>query len=191
MEQVLSLFGVHLWLGYLTRSLQALLLAVPVALLFEVGGWLSRRWVLARLQPAFSRGGQREPLERARRKRALRDLTISGLRWLQNLLAIIVILSLWGLNPVVPTLLACGGVALAWGPLRDVVSGYVMLLDDSLAPGDEVVLNGKLAGVVSDCGPRRVKLSDGAGRNVLIAWSDIKAVESRVPDVAPRPAEGS
>lgn len=176
MQQIESAFSLQLWLGYLGKALQALLLAIPVAALFEIGGALLRRWALKRLGPLFARDQERDPIDRARRRRALRDTTVASLRWAGNVVALTVILTLWHVDPVAVALLVLCGVAVAWSVLRDAVAGYGLLLEDCFGPGDQVVFNGQVSGVVEECGLLRQRLVDQEGHTCWIASNEIRTV---------------
>jgi small-conductance mechanosensitive channel len=176
MQGLQGLLGPHVWIGYLGRALQGLLLAIPVAVLFEVAGWLIRRWVLKQLGGAMARDAHREPVERARRRRALRDSTVVGIRWIWNTIAIAVILTLWRVEPVAVGLVLLALTAVFWPLLRELVAGWLLLLDDCLAPGDEVLLNGDLRGTVAETTLRRWRLEDAEGRSLWIASSRIQSV---------------
>ena len=176
MHGLQGLIGAQVWISYLGRALQGLLLAIPVALLFEFAGWLARRWVLKQLGGAMARDAHRDPVERARRRRALRDTTIVGIRWIWNTIAITVILTLWRVEPVAVGLVLLALTAVFWPLLRELVAGWLLLLDDCLAPGDEVLLNGELQGTVAETTLRRWRLEDAEGRSLWIASSRIQSV---------------
>lgn len=171
-----NLLGLRYWVGYLGKALQGLVLAIPVAVLFELGGWLVRRWVLKQLGGAMARDAHREPVERARRRRALRDTTIVGIRWIWNTIAIAVILTLWRVEPVAVGLVLLALTAVFWPMLRELVAGWQLLLDDCLAPGDQVILNGEHQGTVAETTLRRWRLEDPQGRSLWIASSAIRSV---------------
>jgi len=171
-----NLLGLRYWVGYLGKALQGLVLAIPVAVLFELGGWLVRRWVLKQLGGAMARDAHREPVERARRRRALRDTTIVGIRWIWNTIAIAVILTLWRVEPVAVGLVLLALTAVFWPMLWELVAGWQLLLDDCLAPGDQVILNGEHQGTVAETTLRRWRLEDPQGRSLWIASSAIRSV---------------
>lgn len=184
------LFELAFWESYALRAAQGLLLAIPIALLFELAGWLARRWVLKRLAPTFNLGIHHDPAARARRKRSLHDLTIAGLRWLFNGLALVAILTLWHLDPVAAAVLVGSLVILAQPVWRDLLAGYTLLLDDCLAPGDEVVINDQHRGTVTQLSLRGVRLKVGEAEHLWIRNGEVRSVASRIepaPAVEERP----
>lgn len=176
MRSFYNLLGLAHWEAYLGKALQGLVLAIPVALLFELAGWAARRWALKQLGGAMARDAHREPVVRARRRRALRDSTLVGIRWIANTIAIAVILALWGVEPVATGLALLAVCAVLWPALRELVAGWLLLLDDCLAPGDEVIVNGELQGTVAETTIRRWRLEDAEGRSLWIASSGIRSV---------------
>lgn len=162
-----NLLSAAYWQGQLLRAAQGLLLAIPVALLFELLAVGGRRYALRRLAPALARGGDREPAERARRRRTLRDLTCAGVRLTCNIAAVVVIFALWRLDPLAVVLLVLAVGAVTAGLWRDVVAGYALLLDDCLAPGDTVRINGGPVGQVAEVGLRRLRLRGADGETWL------------------------
>lgn len=172
-----SVLSPQLLVGYLQSAARGLLLAIPVALIFELGGWLARRWLMRRLAATYGRDAGRDPANRARRRRQLRDYTMALARVVQNTAALLVIFSLWRFDPVAAALVAVALAAIARQPLADAVATWSLLVDDALAPGDKVCLNQGLSGTVAECGPRRVKLLDDAGRAWWIRCSDVGIVQ--------------
>ena len=172
-----SLLSPSLLTSYLQSAVRGLVVAIPVALLFELAGWLGRRWLLKRLAPVYSRDAGREPASRARRRRQLRDYTVALARIVQNTAAILVIFCLWRFDPVAIALCALALSVLARAPLSDAVATWSLLVDDALAPGDQVCINQSVTGTVAECGPRRIKLVDEAGRAWWIRCSDVGIVQ--------------
>lgn len=188
MQLIHGAFSAQFWLGLLGRALQGLLLAIPIAALFELAGLLLRRWVLRQLAPAFARDQGREPVERVRRRRQLRDLTVVAVRWIWNTVAVAVILTLWHVDPVAVALLVLSLVALTYGLLKDFAAGYSLLLDDCLAPGDEVVINEQVSGTVAELGLRRVRVTLPGGEACWLPNSAVGTIRNLSQNAA-RPAE--
>lgn len=176
MSQLQSLFSSQWWLGYLVRALHGLLLAIPIAALFELSGWLLRRWVLQRMAAPLAKDAGREPVARARRRRVVRDVTLLALRWGWNLIAIVVILMLWGVDPLASVLLILALLLVGWPLVRDTLAGYGLLLDDCLGPGDRVVINGTVEGTVIESGLRRVRVQHPDGRTIWLPSSEVREV---------------
>lgn len=177
MELLRSLFNAQTWVSLLNQAARGLCLAIPVALVAELFNWLSRRWVLSVLTPAFNRDAAREPTQRVRRRRLLRDYTAVGLRWLWNTAALLTILTLWHLEPLAAALVLGAVVLVFRGLLADAVASWSLLLDDALAPGDTVTLNGQATGTVVECGLRRVRLTGEHGQTWWIRCSEIGSIQ--------------
>jgi small-conductance mechanosensitive channel len=188
MDLLRSLFAANVWVTYLSSAARGLLLAVPVALVFEAGGALTRRYVLKQLNPLLGRDAGRDPAGRSRRRRQLRDWTVIALRWLQNTAALLVIFTLWRLEPLAVALVVAALALLLKGLVKDFVAAWSLVADDCLAVGDKVSINGGpgsgggpgyaggAGGTVAECGPRRVKLLDEGGRAWWIRCSEIRSV---------------
>lgn len=179
-----SIFPPNLFQSYLIAAARGLMLAIPVALLFELGGWLARTYLLRRLTSVYGRDANRDPTARARRRRQLRDYTVGFARLVQNTAALLVILMLWKVDPVAIALVLVALALILREPLTDAVAGWSLLVDDALAPGDQVALPGGQAGVVAELGPRRAKLVDADGTVVWVRNSELGSLRQR-PAVAP------
>lgn len=188
MQLIHGAFSSQFWLGLLGRALQGLLLAIPIAALFELTGFLIRRWALRQLAPAFARDQGRDPVERVRRRRQLRDITVVALRWGWNTIAIAVILTLWHVDTAAVALLVLSLVLLTGGLLKDFAAGYSLLLDDCLAPGDRVVINDQVEGIVAELGLRRVRVTLPGGDVGWVPNSAIGTIRNLSQSDA-RPAE--
>ena len=184
MDELRALFAPGVWVGYVRQATHGLLVAIPVALVFEVFNALSLRFVLARLAPAMNRDAARDPAQRARRRRQLRDYCAIGLRWLWYTGALLVLFALWHLDPLAVGLVIAAMALLFRGLLANAVSSWSLLLDDCAAPGDRVLINGTLTGAVAECGMRRLKLTDDQGRAWWIRCSDISTVQVMATAVA-------
>lgn len=184
MDLLHTLFNAQTWISLLNQAARGLALAIPIALVAEGLNWVSRRWVLAQLAPAFNRDSARDATLRLRRRRLLRDFTSAGLRWLWNTAALLTILTLWRLEALAAALVLACVVVVFRALLADAVANWSLLLDDALAPGDQVVLNGTVSGTVSDCGLRRVKLTDAAGQTWWIRCSEVKTIQVVTPALA-------
>ncbi|NUP98350.1 MAG: mechanosensitive ion channel family protein [Armatimonadetes bacterium] len=189
MQSIHGAFSAQFWLGLLGRALQGLLLAIPIAALFELTGLLVRRWALKQLAPTLARDQGRDPVERVRRRRQLRDLTVVALRWVWNTIALAVILTLWQVDPVAVALFVLSLVLLTGGLLKDFAAGYSLLLDDCLAPGDQVVIDGQVQGTVAELGLRRVRVILAGGGVCWVPNSAVGTVRNLSQSEARPPEE--
>ncbi|MCC7492929.1 MAG: mechanosensitive ion channel family protein [Fimbriimonadaceae bacterium] len=181
MNTLAGLLGAQVWVRLLTNVVQSVVTAIPAALACEAGGWLLRWWVLRRLNPVFARDAGRDPVERARRRRMLRDGTVIGLRWFQNSLATVIILTLWGVQPLATVLFLALLAAVSQTLWRDAVATYRLLWDDVLGVGDQLAIDGGGRGIVSEIGWRRVKLVAADGQSLSLPAGEVRAVKLAGP----------
>jgi small conductance mechanosensitive channel len=81
------------------------------------------------------------------------------------------------LGPLLATA-GIAGVAIGFGAqklVKDVMTGFFLLLEDQFAVGDLVSINGNL-GIVEETGMRITKLRDDAGRLIILSNGDIGMV---------------
>lgn len=138
---------------------------------------------------------RREGESSVARVRTLEGLARSVLGYALLLLAAITLLDQLGVN--VATLIAGAGVAglaLSFGAqrlVRDVLTGFFLLLEDQFRVGEMVTLMGipgagQLIGTIEDIGLRITRLTDTSGKHVIVNNGDIGAVvnHSRGPILA-------
>lgn len=142
--------------------------ALTVAVIILLS-YLAYRVLLGSLRRLVVAAEQRSVgLPRAARQRQLRAVTVMSLganilQWFISLLALIWVLSACGIN-LLPVLTGVGflGAAVAFGAqslVRDLVTGFFILLEGQYAVGDYVELNGKF-GQVQTVGLRVTVLRD-------------------------------
>lgn len=121
----------------------------------------------------------RNGIGRGSRVRTLEALTQSILHYALIFIAGVRLLQILGFDPT--SLLATAGVAgLAVGfgaqrLVRDVMTGFFILLEDQFAVGDYVAI-GTVTGMVEEIGMRVTKIRDDSGRLTIIANGDIGLV---------------
>ncbi len=138
---------------------------------------------------------RREGESSVARVRTLEGLARSVLGYALMFLAAITLLDQLGVN--VATLIAGAGVAglaLSFGAqrlVRDVLTGFFLLLEDQFRVGEMVTLMGipgagQLIGTIEDIGLRITRLTDTSGKHVIVNNGDIGAVvnHSRGPILA-------
>lgn len=166
--------------GYWARAFGALLersfdlvkiLAVYLAL-----RWLIKHTVNRLCGPL--RALEKDPVQ-ARRVTTLTGLIESVLLWLLGVIALIMTLRAAGVDPV-PLVTAAGvaGLAVGFGAqklVRDVISGFFILLENQFAVGETVTIGGT-TGVVSDVDLRTTRLRDAQGRLYIFQNGDITTV---------------
>jgi moderate conductance mechanosensitive channel len=174
-----------------TRELQPLLLSTPLKLL----GILLSTYLVIRLSNVaidrfFSAVSDSSISVQASQRIALRVSTFAGVaRGLSAVIyiciAAIAILSVTGID-IVPLLTGAGivglGISLASQNLiKDVINGFLILLEDQYAVGD-VIQVGKATGLVENINLRITQLRNAEGRLITIPNSSIAIVENLSKD---------
>lgn len=152
---------------------------ICIALAFEAIAWWAARKLEKHVSPFITADAEREAGWRVKRRTLVRHTPKIISRTLLYTLAIILIFDVFGV-PVLPLSLAVGAVALLFGAallpvLRDVGQGYILFLEDALAPGDAVEING-VQGIVEKFTLRGVILHDKDGRTHLLSNRDVTSV---------------
>lgn len=128
----------------------------------------------------------------AGRARTLGGLLRSVLSYVLVFIAAIMILRALGTDPV-PLLTTAGvlGLAVGFGAqklVRDVISGFFILLESQYSVGEYVTI-GTSTGTVEEIGMRTTRLRDDIGRLTIIANGDITQVTNHSRG-APPPHQG-
>ena len=139
-----------------------------VAILLFVG---ILNYVLLKVVKLFTRKGKRGE--------TLGVLFASIIKYLTIALALLLILSAWGVQT--PTLLAGAGIvglAISFGAqgiLEDVFAGLSIIFEKQFVVGDIVQLQG-FRGIVLEIGPKNTRIKDIEGNVLIIANSDIREI---------------
>lgn len=159
---------------------QARLLAFGVELLLLVLCYLLARWALVRVVHQLGeRIATREIGPRAARVRTLAGLLNNTAEFVLGFVFLVSGLSLFGVN--VAAILGTASVAgLAFGfgaqkLVKDVITGYFLLLEDQYAVGDYVTI-GTVSGTVEELGMRITRVRDDDGRLFILSNGDIAQV---------------
>lgn len=124
---------------------------VFIALVFEFLAWFLGRRIEKMTSPFANLDAGRDPKWRAMRRAALQKTPRIVLRSLLYTIALILVLDAFGLQ-ILPLSLAVASVSLLFGaamlPLfRDYAQGYILLSEDTLAPGDTVQIGAHIGQV--------------------------------------------
>jgi len=143
---------------------------IAVAVLFELLALLANQRLRRALATALTADAGRDPAWRMKRRERLRRTTRGLVRGVLYSAGLLVILDVFQAR-VVPVYFALGlvtliGVAGCSGVLRDLAAGYALLLEDALAPGDTVELEG-VRGVVEAVDWRTVRVRAQTGETHL------------------------
>ena len=191
LERVIPKGPLHTWLVDGARVGGRIVLALLLFVLFR---WLVVRGIRLLLRPLLSRTDYEEAPNYSR-LRTLVSLAESAATYALLFVLVVSLLSDIGIN--VATLVAGAGVAglaLSFGAqrlVRDLLTGFFLLLEDQLRVGDVVTLIGgaglpQLNGTITEIGLRATRLRDISGKLVTIGNGDIVAVvnHSRGPVTA-------
>jgi small conductance mechanosensitive channel len=165
-----------------------------IIVLYVVLRWLLLRGLTVLLAPIQAREGSRQG-NGASRVSTLEGLARSAITYVLLFFAAVMLLGGLGVN--VAAIVAGAGVAglaISFGAqrlVRDVLTGFFLLMEDQFRVGEVVTLAGipglgQLTGTVRDMGLRITRLTDSAEKLVTVANGDIAAVvnHSRGPVTA-------
>lgn len=169
------------------RAIYVLFIAIAIELL----AWWLGRAIEKAVTPYISNDSGRSPAWRVRRRTTLRQSPKWLIRAVLYTIGAVLVFDVFGV-PVLPLSLAIGAVVVLVGAgiapiFRDIVQGYILLAEDTLAPGDAVEINGR-AGSVEKINLRGTWLRGHSGRTFMISNRDITDVEihHRAVEAAPR-----
>ncbi len=180
MSVLRHIFGAHLPEGYWDRALGSLL-DRSFDLLKILAVYLLLRWLIVstvrRLAAPMS-ALEKDPVQ-SRRVETLTGLVKSALLYVLAIVALIMALRVLGVDPV-PLVTAAGvaGLAIGFGAqklVRDVISGFFILLENQFAIGETITIAG-VTGTVCDVGLRTTRLRDAQGRLFIFPNGDIASV---------------
>jgi moderate conductance mechanosensitive channel len=170
--------------GWLATAGAAALTVLLAALLFAALRWLALRGMHAVMIPLLARA-QREGEAALTRLRTLEAIARSALTYVLLFVALVTLLGQLGVN-VAAILTGAGvvGLAVSFGSqrlIRDVLTGFFLLLEDQFRVGEVVTLAGvpglaQVTGTVVEVGLRITRLRDVTGRIVTVGNGDIAAV---------------
>jgi moderate conductance mechanosensitive channel len=174
-----------------TRELQPILLSTPLKLLgIVLATYLAIRLSNVAIDRFFSAVSDSSDNVQASQRIALRVSTFAGVAKslsavIYICIAAIAILSVTGID-IVPLLTGAGivglGISLASQNLiKDVINGFLILLEDQYAVGD-VIQVGKATGLVENINLRITQLRNAEGRLITIPNSSIAIVENLSKD---------
>jgi small-conductance mechanosensitive channel len=164
---------------HMVDQIPGILGSLLVALiLFLVGRGLTNVILSRVFKPLIARE-QAANSPRASRLITLETLAKSVLLYTLYFVILFIIMTAFGI-PVASLLATAGvaGVAIGFGAqklVKDVMTGFFLLLEDQFAVGDLVSINGNL-GIVEETGMRITKLRDDAGRLIILSNGDIGMV---------------
>jgi small-conductance mechanosensitive channel len=164
----------------LGSSLRVLLIILIAYALIRLTALLVRRF-----EHDMNRGTTLDALELAKRARTLGTVVQNAMMALVVGIALLMILSEFGLN-ITPVLTGAGiaGLALGFGAqtlVRDIISGFFLILEDQVRVGDVAAINGT-AGLVETINLRTIVLRDLEGAVHVFPNGAINTLSNRTKE---------
>ncbi|HLG57628.1 MAG TPA: mechanosensitive ion channel family protein [Vicinamibacterales bacterium] len=166
----------------LSAGLRIAVIAVAAYIIIRVGTAAARRF-----ERAMSAGTGLNVIERTKRARTLGRLLQSTLVAVVVVIAGLTVLRELGID-ITPALTGAGIVGLAVGfgaqtLVRDVISGFFLILEDQVRVGDAAVVNGQ-GGIVEAVNLRTIALRDEEGTVHVFPNGEVKTLANRSKDFA-------
>ena len=167
------------WRGHAERILVATIKIAVIVTAYLILRFLIRRVIGGLLKSSLARLDGEMLHARRARLHALRSMIGSAIGFILGFLAAIMILQAAGIN-IVPllTTASIAGLAIGFGAqklVRDVISGFFILIEDQYGIGDYVTI-GLVTGVVEDLQIRTTRIRDAVGKLYTLSNGDITQV---------------
>jgi len=161
-------------------GLKILLIVLFAFALIRITGLLVRRFEFE-----VSKGTSLDALERAKRARTLGSLVSNVSTIAITSVAMVTVLDQFGVN-ITPVLTGAGiaGLAVGFGAqtlVRDIISGFFMILEDQVRVGDSAAINGT-GGLVEQINLRTIVLRDEEGTVHIFPNGSITTLANRSKD---------
>lgn len=162
-----------------SKAVHGLLQIIFIIVLFAVLRVLIYRLITKTMDTISNHQESSGRIGAAARSRTLAGLLKSVTAYVLVFLSSIMILIALGVNPwTVVSAASVIGLAVGFGAqklVKDVISGFFILLEDQFAVGEYITV-GTSTGVVDEIGMRTTRLRDEMGRLVIISNGDISTV---------------
>jgi small conductance mechanosensitive channel len=141
--------------------------------------------LVTRFEHELNRGTSLDALERAKRARTLGSVINKVVTIALSSVALLMVLTAFGLN-IAPVLTGAGilGLAVGFGAqtlVRDVISGFFLILEDQVRVGDVAAINGT-GGLVEAINLRTIVLRDSEGTVHVFPNGAIQTLANRSKD---------
>jgi small conductance mechanosensitive channel len=141
--------------------------------------------LVTRFEHELNQGTSLDALERAKRARTLGSVINKVVTITLSAVALLMVLTAFGVN-ITPVLTGAGilGLAVGFGAqtlVRDVISGFFLILEDQVRVGDVAAING-VAGSVEALNLRTIVLRDGEGTVHVFPNGAIQTLANRSKD---------
>ena len=177
LTSLLSLANIWLWLQFHGPPVLGILLMLAIGL--QLANYAGRA-ILKRANNDGEHGDSDERIQRAETLVLVFRKAASIALWS---ICIIAILGELGVNTTaLAAALGLFGIAISLGSqglVKDFVSGFFMLLENQLAIGDVISINGSISGTVENFGMRVTVLRDGSGTLHFIPNGSISRVSNQ------------
>ncbi len=179
----MSIFSRHNFSEYWSHHAEDALMAIGKIAVIVVA-YIIVRCLLGKLTRSFMNSGlarlSGDILQaRKARLRALQSVLMSVVSFVLGFVAIIMVLQAVGINPIpLLTTASVAGLAIGFGAqklVRDVISGFFILVEDQYGVGDYVTIQG-VTGVVETLEMRTTRIRDAGGRLYVLSNGDISQV---------------
>jgi small conductance mechanosensitive channel len=164
----------------LDAGLRIALICVAAYFLIRIGSAAARRF-----EREMSRGTGLDVIERTKRAQTLSRLLQKALTIVVGAMAVLMILRQLGID-ITPALTGAGiaGLAVGFGAqtlVRDIISGFFMILEDQVRVGDVAVVNGT-GGLVEELNLRTIVLRDYEGTVHVFPNGEVKTLANKSKD---------
>jgi moderate conductance mechanosensitive channel len=141
--------------------------------------------LVTRFEHELNRGTSLDALERAKRARTLGSVINKVVTIALSSVALLMVLTAFGLN-IAPVLTGAGilGLAVGFGAqtlVRDIISGFFLILEDQVRVGDVAAINGT-GGLVEAINLRTIVLRDAEGTVHVFPNGSIQTLANRSKD---------
>jgi len=170
-------FDRNFWEG--DASWMVLADVAKIVLLYLLLRFVLRRLVDRVLWPALKQGEKKIDPAQASRIKTLASLVNSSISYILTFVFGIMLLRALRLDPIpLLTTASVAGLAVGFGAqklVKDMISGFFILLEDQYAVGDYVTV-GAVTGTVEEVGLRTTRIRDDAGKLYILSNGDITQV---------------
>ena len=150
-----------------------------VLLIYFLLRTLLRRLIDRGLEPVLARGGEKMDPGQAARLKTLAGLINSIVGYVLTFVFGVMLLRTFDLDPIpLLTTASVAGLAVGFGAqklVKDVISGFFILLENQYAVGDYVTI-GPATGTVEEVGMRTTRIRDDFGKLYILSNGDITQV---------------
>lgn len=169
----------HFWQTHAESTLTSVCKIAVIIVAYLVARFLFSKLIRSVLSSSLAKFSGEILQTRKARVRALQSLLMSAVGFVLAFIAFIMIAQAVGIN-IVPliTTASVAGLAIGFGAqklVRDVISGFFILMEDQYGVGDFVTI-GAVTGVVEDLEMRTTRLRDLTGKLYILSNGDITQV---------------